>query len=73
VGWGIGFLLVSAATVAVVLHFPPSQVSSSFALSQLPGVAVFVLLIAFTRLRVRATRPIVDALMAEPFTVKLSR
>lgn len=73
VGWGIGFLLVSAATVAVVLHFPPSHVGSSFALSQLPGVAVFVLLIAFTRLRVRATRPIVDALMAEPFTVKLSR
>jgi hypothetical protein len=73
VGWGIGFLLVSAATVAVVLHFPPSQISSSFALSQLPSIAVFVLLIAFTRLRVHTVRPIVDARLADSFTVTLSR
>lgn len=63
VGWGIGFLLVSAATVAIVLHFPPNQVSGSFALSQLPGIAVFIALIAFTRLRVRAIRPILDERM----------
>jgi hypothetical protein len=62
VGWGIGFLLVSAATVAVVLNFPPSQVSSSFALSQLPSIVVFIGLIAFTRLRMRA-------LHSEIFTV----
>lgn len=31
--WGIGFLLVSAATVAIVLHFPPDAVSRPFALS----------------------------------------
>lgn len=60
VGWGIGFLLVSAATVAIVLSFPPDQVSGSFALSQLPSIAVFIALIVFTRLRVRAIRPIVD-------------
>ena len=73
VGWGIGFLLCTAITVVVVLHFPPSQVSSSFVLSQLPSIALFVLLIAFTRLRVRAIRPIVDAVLAESFTVKISR
>ena len=60
-GWGIGFLLCAAITVIVVLHFPPSQVSSSFVLSQLPSIALFVLLIACTRLRVRALRPIIDA------------
>ena len=63
VGWGIGFLLVSVATVAIVLHFPPGQVSSSFALSQLPSIVVFIGLIAFTRLRMRA-------LHSEIFTVK---
>ncbi|HEY4452808.1 MAG TPA: VC0807 family protein [Pseudonocardiaceae bacterium] len=63
VGWGIGFLLVSVATVAIVLHFPPDQVSGSFALSQLPSIAVFIALIAFTRLRVRSIRPIVDERM----------
>jgi hypothetical protein len=63
VGWGIGFLLVSVATVAIVLHFPAEAVSSSFALSQLPSIAVFIALIAFTRLRVRTIRPIVDKRM----------
>jgi hypothetical protein len=63
VAWGIGFLLMSVATVAIVLHFPPDQVSRSFALSQLPSIAMFIALIAFTRLRVRAIRPIVDERM----------
>lgn len=63
VGWAIGFLLMSAATVAIVLHFPPNAVSSSFGLSQLPSVVVFVALIAFTRLRMRRIRPIVDERM----------
>ena len=64
-GWGIGLLLMTAATVAIVLHFPATQIGSSFVLSQLPGIAVFIALIAFTRLRVRAVRRIVDDTMSQ--------
>jgi hypothetical protein len=59
--WGVGFLLDAVLRVIIVYSFPPEEITDSLLLSQVPLIAVLVVLIAYTRLRMRKVRPIVLA------------
>ncbi|WP_328610814.1 hypothetical protein OG943_17360 [Amycolatopsis sp. NBC_00345] len=56
--WGAGFLLDAALRAVIVYRFPPERVMDSLLLSQAPLLAVLVLVIVYTRLRMRRVRPI---------------
>ena len=56
--WGVGFLLDAVLRVIIVYWFSPEHVADSLLLSQVPLVGVLVLMIGYTRLRMRAVRPI---------------
>ncbi|HEX3778704.1 MAG TPA: VC0807 family protein [Pseudonocardiaceae bacterium] len=60
VGWGITFLLDSLLRTVIVLHFPATEVTDSLVLSQAPSVLLLVLVVVFTRLRMRSVRSIID-------------
>ncbi|SEP53089.1 VC0807 family protein [Amycolatopsis saalfeldensis] len=56
--WGAGFLVDAVLRAVIVFRFPPAQVLDSLLLSQAPLLAVLVLVIVYTRLRMRRVRPI---------------
>ena len=56
--WGVGFLVDAVLRAVIVYRFPPEQVMDSLLLSQAPLLAVLVLVIVYTRLRMRRVRPI---------------
>ena len=55
--WGVAFLLDAVLRVVIVYRLPPAKVDDSLLLSQVPLLALLVLAIVFTRLRMRAVRP----------------
>ncbi|WP_328453206.1 VC0807 family protein [Amycolatopsis sp. NBC_00438] len=59
--WGLGFLLDAVLRVLIVYSFPPEEITDSLLLSQVPLLAVLVVIIGYTRLRMRRVRPIVLA------------
>ncbi|WP_329062901.1 hypothetical protein [Amycolatopsis sp. NBC_01480] len=56
--WGVGFLVDAVLRAVIVYRFPPEQVMDSLLLSQAPLLAVLVLVLVYTRLRMRRVRPI---------------
>jgi hypothetical protein len=55
--WGVAFLLDAALRVVIVYRYSPALINDSLLLSQVPLIALLVLVIVFTRLRMRAVRP----------------
>ncbi|TDQ00181.1 VC0807 family protein [Labedaea rhizosphaerae] len=55
--WGVAFLLDAVLRVVIVYRFTPDQINDSLVLSQVPLLALLVLAIVFTRLRMRSVRP----------------
>lgn len=55
--WGVAFLLDAVLRVVIVYRFSPAQINDSLLLSQVPLIGLLVLVIVFTRLRMRAVRP----------------
>ena len=63
---------VTLRRTVIVLHFPAAEVSDSLLLSQAPSILIIVLIIVFTRLRMRSVRPIIDEQLADQ-RIPLSR
>jgi hypothetical protein len=55
--WGVAFLLDAVLRVVIVYRYSPDQINDSLVLSQVPLIALLVLTIVFTRLRMRSVRP----------------
>ena len=55
--WGVAFLLDAVLRAVIVYRFSPEQINDSLVLSQVPLIALLVLVVLFTRLRMRAVRP----------------
>ncbi|HEY3479216.1 MAG TPA: VC0807 family protein [Streptomyces sp.] len=60
-GWAGAFALDAVLRVVVVYSLPPERVDESVWLSQVPLLVVFVLAVAFTRLRMRPLRPVIES------------
>ncbi|GAA1983770.1 VC0807 family protein [Amycolatopsis minnesotensis] len=59
--WAAAFLVDAVVRTVIVLSFSAQEIDESFLLSQAPLIALLVLAIAYTRLRMRPLRPIVEA------------
>ncbi|HET7094233.1 MAG TPA: VC0807 family protein [Thermomicrobiales bacterium] len=59
-GWGVALLAEAILRVIVVFRFGPDQIGQSLLASQLPGIVLIVVAVAFTRSFVPTLRRIVD-------------
>ncbi|MCR6484832.1 hypothetical protein M8542_18545 [Amycolatopsis sp. OK19-0408] len=59
--WAAAFALDATLRIAVVYSLPPERVDESVWLSQVPLVAVFVVAVVITRLRMRPLRPVLES------------
>lgn len=57
--WGVAFLAEAVARVAIVYSFSAQQIDKSVLLSQAPSVLLIVVVIVFTRLRMRPLRTVI--------------
>jgi hypothetical protein len=62
--FGLALVIESVLRVWIVYHWSPAKLDESFVISQLPGLALLVIVLGFVRLQVPAISKIVDEIQA---------